>query len=312
MYLQNPYDFRTLKLLKTDDIISAVNRYIVTDLAFYSSNTNPFNISSFHFTGDYLQPVVLYGKSPMEKDIPIFGHPLYNRNNKWLAVDLRQCTKIDKESGKVEIRNQAEFSFAVCRFVLSGLWCTDRGQALYNNHLPMLVYGDWLSQNLTRVLGLGMGDQVRLFVLACMFYSTLFTESYGKEEKEKFILKIKNHVAYSDLVEEIVGKVDKLDTIDDFCEMTYKVTDNVRLKNLNFVGLINIISNNWYGLNAGEITAVSLVHPPTWVSLVYAAISERGYRNTNIAKITENRSRRGIGADFVKEIATLVKNNSGE
>ncbi|WP_396190573.1 hypothetical protein [Flavobacterium sp.] len=310
MFLRNPYDFRSLQLLRMETTVQGINNLIITDYGY--NRTSPFTVNSFHSNDSYLNAIVLYGKSPLEKDIPVFGHPLLVDKNKWIALDLRQCTKLNKETSIPEIRNQSEFNFAVNRFTLSGLWAVGKGQALHNNSFPMSVYGDWLSSNLTRVFGLGMGDQAKLFILSCLFYSTLFSEVYGQEEKEKFALRIKNFVPFTDTIEEVVGKVDKLDTIDDFCRLAYEVTNNVRLKDLNFVALSNVISKNWFGLNAGEITLVSLVHPPTWVALVYAATSDRGFRNTTIAKIAENRGRRNVGVDFVKEISNLIKTSTGD
>lgn len=306
MFLTNPYDSRALKLLRMDDTVKAVNSYIVADYAF--SNSRDL-VQSKWFDGHdkALRPIFLYGKSPMEKDIPNFGHPLVCFNHNWIAVDLRQCTKVDKETGKVEVRNTSEFNLATNRFILSGAWAVGKSNSLYTNPLPMLVYGDWLAQNLTRVFGLNMGDQVKLFILGTMYYTSLFSSDFGKEDIEKLKLKLVKQVFSADLVDEVGEKVDKLDSIDDFCRLAYEVTGNIRLKNLDYTGLINILGNNWFGLNAAELTRLSLFHPPTWIALVYAAITDRGYRNTFVAKTAESRGRRGSGEDFVKEVGNLIK-----
>ena len=306
MFLRNPYDFRTLKLLRMGETIKAINNYIVSDFAF-SKDTDLVKLRYFNGSDTYIRAIYLYGKSPLEKDIPVFGHPLLSKENNWIALDLRQCTKVDKETGKVDIRNLSEFNLAVNRFVLSGMWATGKTSTMYANPLPLLVYADWLSMNITRVFGLGMGDQSRLFILAAIFYSSLFTEVYGKDDFEKLKLKLKKEVFSEELIDEISKKIDKLDSIDDFCRLCYEMTGNVRVKNLDYVALTNVISNNWFGLNANELTMLSISHPPTWIALVYSALTDRGFRSSFIAKISETRSKRGAGQDFVKEMTNLIK-----
>lgn len=306
MFLRNPYDTRTLKLIRTGDTIKAINNYIVSDYVF-TKDTDLVRLNGFSGGERYLRAIPLYGKSPLEKDIPVFGHPLLSAEHNWIAVDLRQCTRINKEIGKVEIRNVSEFTLAVNRFILSGIWAVGKSNSLYGNPLPLLVYGDWMSMNITRVFGLGMGDQVRLFILSTMFYASLFTEDFTEDDKEKLKLKLKKEVYSEELIDEVLGKVDKLDSVDDFCRLCFEVTDNVRVKQLDYIGLTNILSNNWFGQNANELTLVSITHPPTWISLVYSAISDRGFRNSFISKISEARSKRGAGQEFTKEMGNLIK-----
>lgn len=306
MFLRNPYDTRTLKLIRTSDTVKAINNYIVSDYVF-TKDADLVRLNGFSGGERYLRAIPLYGKSPLEKDIPIFNHPLLSVENNWIAADLRQCTRLDKETGKVEVRNVSEFTLTVNRFILSGAWAVGKSNTLYGNSLPLLVYGDWLSMNITRVFGLGMGDQVRLFILSAIFYASLFTEKFEEEDKEKLKLKLKKEVFADDLLDEVFAKIDKLDTLDDFCRLCYEVTGNVRVKNLDYVGLTNIVSNNWFGQNANELTLVSLTHPPTWISLVYSALSDRGFRNSFITKISESRSKRGTGQEFVKEMTNLIK-----
>lgn len=306
MFLRNPYDTRTLKLIRTGDTIKAINNYIVSDYVF-TKDTDLVRLNGFSGGDRYLRAIPLYGKSPLEKDIPVFTHPLLSVEHNWIAVDLRQCTRIDKETGKTEIRNVSEFTLAVNRFILSGIWATGKSSSLYGNPLPLLVYGDWLSMNITRVFGLGMGDQVRLFILGAVFYASLFTENFTEEDKEKLKLKLTKEVFSEELIDEVLGKVDKLDSVEDFCRLCYEVTGNVRVKNLDYVALVNILSNNWFGQNANELTLVSITHPPTWISLVYSALSDRSFRNSFISKISETRSKRGAGQEFSKEMANLIK-----
>lgn len=306
MFLANPYDARTLKLLRMEDTVSSINNYIVADYAYRGSN-ELVRLKWFDGHDKAIRPIPLYGKSPLEKDIPNFGHPLVCFSHNWIAADFRQCTKVDKETGKVEIRNTSEFNLTLSRLILSGAWSVGKSSSLYTNPLPMLVYGDWLAQNLTRVFGLNMGDQVKLFILGTMYYTSLFSEQFEKEDMEKLKIKLVKQVFSGDLVDEVSEKVDKLDTIDDFCRLCEVVTGNIRLKNLDYMALTNLLSNNWFGLNAGELTRLSLFHPPTWLALVYAAITDRGYRNTFVAKTAENRGKRGKGEDFVKEMSNLLK-----
>jgi hypothetical protein len=70
--------------------------------------------------------------------------------------------------------------------------------------------------------------------------------------------------------------------------------------------LITILKSSWFGNNAAELLAVSLEHPPTWVSLVYTSLSERSFKNANLSKIVERYGKNNADNEFTRSFVSLV------
>lgn len=305
MLLKEPYQFKTLKLVNTADVVTGINRYIVTDYAYIKDRTQ-LKIKPFVSVTGVLNPVILLGLSSIEKDIPVFSHPLINLEHKWIALDLRSVVKPSEDKEHYEVRNESEYNLSIQRYVLSGMWATGKENALYSFQFPHFAYASWLSDNLTKKFGLDLNDQLRLRVLALIYYSTLFTDSYSDDDFTKLIIRCKEDLVIPDTIKEIKGLITKLDTIDDFCVACYDVTKNIRLKGLDFNVLINVLGNNWSGSTGKELAMLSIEHPPTWISLVYASLTQRSFRKSYIATLVEKLDRRGKGEDFIKALTVTT------
>lgn len=305
MILKQPYAFRGLKWLDLKDIFNGINRYIITDYS-YLKDRQLVNVSPFE--GDTtLNPVILYGQTSSEKEIPIFNHPLVNEQNRWIALDLRQVATFDKEHSAVRIRNDGEYQMLVRRYVLSGMWAVGKQPAVYGLKFPHLVYGEFIASTLAKKFGLHMGDQIRLKALACLFYTSLFTEAaLTDEDLGKLRVRMKEELIPEDLLDEVFLQKELMTTLDGFGEACFNVTNNVRLKNLDYNVLVSIFSMTWFGLNAKETILLALEHPPTWVALVFACLTNRSFKNSALAKTVEQKDRRNAGSDFLTDLVHQV------
>jgi hypothetical protein len=311
MILKEPFQSRALKYNNNNTIQTEVNRYIISEYS-YLKNGEFLKVKPFEGNGVTLQPVVLYGLSTLEKEIPAFGHPFIHQANNWIAFDARQVVIADSQTQVVRMRNEAEYEFCVKRFVLSGMWAVGRTQSLYSMKMPHLVFADWLANSLTRKFGLGIGDQVKLSVLALIYYAHLFTDNFDHDDLMKLKVRMAAEIVVGDLVDEVFEKAGELNSVEDFCKACYKVTNNVRLQHLDFNVLVSVVSNTWFGLNSQEVVLLSLEHPPTWIALIYAAITQRSFRNSAISKLVETRSKRGAADDFLKELTHLTVEYKGD
>lgn len=306
MVLKDPYDSKILKLLNKSSVISNINRYIITDYAYLRQKEK---IKFKQFKNDYLEltPVVLYGLTDTEKEITPFNHPLISLENKWIALDLRSIVSVTKDKENYEIRNTSEYELAIERFILTGMWYTGKQDMLYGYKLPHIAFGNWLSENLTRKFGLDLTAQMHLKILSLIYYSKLFSDEFTNEDYTKLVIRLKDEIIVPKLVDEVYSKIEKLDDIDDFCRECYNVTGNIRLKNFDYNVLINIINNNWFGLNGKELVMLSLEHPPTWISLCYAAITQRSFNKNFIGNIVDKLNKRGRGEEFIRALTLNTK-----
>lgn len=305
MILSSPIDFKYLKLNNNNELINNINKYITLVYA-YIREKEKIKIKPFEENGIKLNPVILYGLSDIEKDIPNFNYPLINLANKWIALDIRQFVRLSSDKENYEIKNNSEYELALNRFILSGIWFVGKHSKLYSFKLPHIAFGEWLSSNLVRKFGLDINTSLKLKILGFIYYTRLFSnERDNTEELNKLIIRLKDDIVVSKLIEEVYGKIEKLENIDDFCENCYKVTDNIRLKNLDTVVLINTLQNNWFGVNAKDLIMLALEHPPTWISMVYMALIDRLYSKNFVGNIVEKISKRGKGDEFINLIKEL-------
>lgn len=305
MILQEPTEFRGLRFTRNPALFNEIERYIITDYA-YLKDRQLVNLNDF--VGDHfkLKPIVLYGLTNAEKDIPSFGHPLVNKKNGWIALDLRQMVSVNQEQMQATVRNDSEFQFALQRFVLSGMWAVGKYEAVYGLRFPHLVFGDWLASNITRKFGLTMGDEVRLAVLGHIFYACQFTNDFSEDDLAKLKLRLAAEIYTEALVDDVYQTCGKVDTIEEFCAACYKATNNIRVKDFDVAGLFSVVAGNWYGINAGEIGLTSLVHPPTWVAMVFASLTQRSFKSSYVTKRVDGRNKRGVGDEFLKELTHIT------
>lgn len=311
MLLKEPYQFKTLNLINNVETISDINKYITIDYAYIKEKEKikikPF--SNIHVT---LNPVILYGLSDIEKTIPIFNHPIINLEHKWIALDLRSFVKPTSDKESYEIRNESEYNLNLQRFILSGMWFVDKESSLYSLKLAHFAFASWLSDNLTKKFGLDLNNQLQLRILSLIYYSKLFTDNYTDDDFMKLLVRSKDDIIAPKLIEDIYENISDLNNIDDFCKSCYDITKNIRLKNLDFNVLVNIISNNWIGTASKELTMLALEHPPTWISLVYSSLTQRSFKKSYITGIVDKMDKRGKGEEFLKALISITKDYKDE
>lgn len=311
MLIKNPAQCRVSGYQQNTGVKNAINKYIVVDYA-HLKDKQLLNIKRFKQDNAYLEPVILYGLSSLESDVPALSFPYVNQDNNWIALDLRQSVMVDKNTMTARVKNEGEYQFAVQRFVLSGMWMTGRHESLYNLRLPHVCFADWLANSLTRKFGLDMQDQIKLFVLCSIYYATLFTDHFTSEDLDKIKVVMKSEIAVSSLIDQVYLDAGVLNSLDDFCKACHSVTNNVRLKSLDFNVLVSVLANTWYGVNAQESILMSLEHPPTWIAIVYTSLMQRSYKNSAVSKYVDNRNKRGSGKDFLKELTSVTLDYKGD
>lgn len=299
MIVKDPYRSKALSLYKIASIPPAVNRYITIDYVHVREN-EPIRFKPFENQAGRYNPVILYGATDSEKDIPPFNHPLANDDHRWIALDLRNYVKFGDNRETYEIRNEGEFRLCLLRYALSALWYIGKRTSLYSLKLPHFAFSSWLSDNLTSKFGLDMADAVRLKVLALVYYTRMFSEQPESDELDLLLIRCKGEAMLPDVIKDVYAQIGELNNIDDFCEACYAVTGNVRLKGFNYLLLVNILSGNWFGTNGPELIKLALEHPPTWIAMTYAALTHRTFKKNHVTTLVERLAKRGRGEEFVK------------
>lgn len=311
MILRDPYQFKLLQAHRDTRIVDSINNYIITEYE-YLRESQPLKIKDFVTETGVLKPVMLYGITSAEKEIPAFHHPLINAKNNWIALDLRSLVRVSPEDGQVTPRNASDYALGITRFVLTGLWAAGKQSSLYAFRLPHLSFAEWLSTNLTRKFGLNITDQIKLFALSALYYSHQFKNNFDEEDVSKLKIRLQGEIFVESIIDDVVSAAGDLNNIDDFCIACFKVTNSPRLQGLTTNVLINVLANNWYSTQGGDLAMLSLEHPPTWISLVSSCLTTKTYRASYISKVVEGKNKRGSGDEFLKDLNALVKTQTGE
>lgn len=258
-----------------------------------------------------IKPILLTGRSNSEKVIPSFAHPIYfeYNNTKYLCGDVRNYVRI--ADSNFVIKNTAEFNLMNTRVALNLIWLLNRPEMLRDfSFVSGAIFSNWISESLSRRFALDSKDQLSIGIIAHLYYQSLFTplSEFSEEDKQKMAVScIKATRAPSKMVFDIIDKIVKLNNLADFCDTCITVLENIRIQDMNSGILITILGNSWFGTNAKEVVAISLEHPPTWICLVYAALTERGYRNSVISKLSDRYSGSKGGSDYIKSFVHLYQ-----
>lgn len=262
-----------------------------------------------------IRPFFLTGLGDEEGTVPQFAHPLLYKDDgghQYLLTDVRafvrQLSKFDDSVSEKDIKNTTEWRLALHRAVLTQAWILKEQSVLRTGlELAGLVYAVWLSEVITKKFALDPKDQVLVSIAAHYFYQSLFQEEIRESElmmmaaKTAKVLKVDVKSCFS-----VFDKMTDVRTIDDFCKVLSKVTENIRLEGFNIGVVLSLISNSWYGHESKQILSVALEHPPTWCAIIYASIKERTYKNFLVARIADRYGKNGGTSDYCKSFDEIV------
>jgi hypothetical protein len=310
MIFEDSYQTTIGSAFDVKQILVSIKEAIIKD----GLNRNNLNVCN---DGNF-KPLFITGGLPSESNIPLFTHPiiLFNFNHEnYLCTDLRLYVRKDSDINEIEksIKNLTEYNFVKSRTILNLVWLNDGINDIKNSlYFASTIFSAWLSETISKSFALDYKDQTTIAIITSYYYQTLFMDNNTFDEssiQKMAVHTIKATKAPSELVFQIFEKITNMTDANSYCENIVNIVENVRLKNFNLAVLLTIVKNSWYGTNAKEILSVSIEHPPTWIAIVYASLSERTYKNSSIYRIAERFGKRGASDEFINGYKRLVKDN---
>lgn len=293
------YETTVGSIYDLDDIKRELDRAFIEDIIFTSTLLNGEIVTGL---------LLVVGENPSLKP---FNHPI-SYNNK-VITDVRSFTDIDNNS-KIgyKVTSTTNFNFMILRSKLLLLAMNVEPSYLANIHpLPAIVYGRFVSETLTYKLGLNHDDQMRLTILATAFY--LFQleedrEDANEQTNVRLMLQVARYTHISpDAVNDTLKNIENIPNVDNFIEILKQKIDNSRMQSLNKGLFFTALTYGWKGVNAKEVMGISLEHPPTWLAVVSSAISERLQKDSPVAKIVKNYSRKGMDTEFITGLSRALE-----
>lgn len=308
---KDPYQTTTGRIITGIRAIeTAIQEAIIKD------NLNTVNLGVYPIGEN--QAIFVTGELLSENQIPPFIHPISIKNNhtNYVCSDLRLFVKkIDDYSTSSNvadrIRNSTEYNFAVSRAVLSLKWISGQTTELKTALIfAATVFSSWISETVAKAFALDYRDQTVLNILSHFYYQSLFLDKteFDEDDRQRLAIHtIKATGAPSALVFSVFDKIDRIESIEDLCRLAITILENARLRNFNFPVLLTLLRNSWFAANAKEVLSVSLEHPPTWLAIVYTALSERTYKNSMLAKLAERLGKRGVSDSFMSSFGNMIR-----
>lgn len=307
MIFKTAYDTTMGKIINTEPIAHAIEIGVVKEsVDQITLGVKPRNFyKSFFLTGLY----------DSEQQIPLFTHPLLieRKDSYYLVSDARLFINpmgADKSNIGNFAKNKVEFNFAKARNILTLAWVSgDMGQIKNGLRFAREVYASFIAQTISRAYYLDPGDQQKIQILANYFYDMLFVDAVvaPQEMQQGWVgHTIENTKSTSAQVDAIFAQIKNMSNLEQFCGTVVEVCQNTRLHDFNHLSLLTLIRNTWFGVNAKEIIAVAVEHPPTWAAMIYTALQERTFKNSALTKTAEAMNKRGSGGEFIRSFEDIV------
>ena len=276
-----------------------------------------------------IKPVFILTSDMRTNEIPQFIHPILisdptiSKIDEYLCIDARPFIK-NSENNYIPsvcsmkelepfIRNRAEFDFIRAREIINMLWLAEGCSIIASTFaFADSIYHAWIADNISKKYSLDMREQLTVSVICHLFYQTLFVNNQIDMEflKTQFVPHtIKVTKAPAEFVEVIVDQIKSFSTVEDLCETIANLVGGIKLRDFNAGILITILRNTWNGVNAPEILAVSLEHPPTFISLVYISLVERTYKSSALCRIAEKFAKQELANSFVNAFTHMIQDH---
>lgn len=270
-----------------------------------------------------------------QKDIPAFKHPVYvgkhhvteiqhsneMKLNPFLAIDVRAAGRIDPLTGSFKVKLGTLYQNLVYRAALTSVWLSEGPNAFRAvSPTALSIFASWVAETVGFRYKLDPKAKIDLMILAGIFYQSNHIEgtAFDKNNEARYLAGIGTALKVNITeVARIYDMVQAIGSVEDFCNKAKLLLNDVRLEVLNAGVLISLMGATWGGDNAPELCAVALEHPPTWLSLIYEASTNKAMRNVGLSKICERRHYKEglekLGASFkmiAPDSTALISNSS--
>ena len=300
----SPYETSSLQNYITNDIVSDIQKELIR---------NPEGIK--RVTNERKQVYPIYGVYPQADHIKAFTQPLlgYHNDGPWFFIDMRLYTKVDR-IGDIIISSSTDYKIQSLYGTLCNAW--------YNNGVSLFarlsafagkIFVNWVSNAITRSLSLDMISQVQLKNILGLYYEGLHHFYDGVEDAlvlgERDLKPIYIAVAkYS--YSNPLAVAQQLDGISMPINITGLInvlhSQNPRFEALTTANLYAMLARSWFGVNAPTMCAVALEYPPALFTMVYFALTHKGFNKTAIGTLVYNERNSQDAKQFLLGIDKLL------
>lgn len=223
--------------------------------------------------------------------IPQFTHPVVFEDaykNKRIAIDGRTCVAVRGSSSEIAVpKNLPEYALLAYRAITQKCWMAGHYNDIRNvSTIIGGIYSRWVSETVARQFQLAPDVQLKLAILSAFFYICQFIpkDAFDPKEELKHAAQVARYVGVSvDFAQKELSGIGHINDLKEFADLVRSLNLSVRLDKFDHAVMLTILTGYWLGNRDREMVAVALEYPPTFITLVYQAINERGYAKTRLA-----------------------------
>lgn len=253
--------------------------------------------------------------TPNDPTIPPFAHPLPIKSNNRIeyVIDVRPFTRLDSERNVV-ISSRLDHKVSVERNILQSRWYTEGARAIFAlGNFQVKAFGMWLGNALRLRFSLDPATLQNVQILASYYYICISDDTTDKVYDDEAFTKISQLIANiwhssSEEVKGIIGEPKVLQAVDDLVSILVHLSDSKRLERFNRVELYQVIGGSWFGGgNPRELIAIAIEHPPTFVILIYNAMTEKGYQKSMLGQMLGRSDKDNDAQAFIHNLEYLLR-----
>ena len=253
--------------------------------------------------------------TPNDPAVPPFAHPLPINTGKRLeyVIDVRPFTRLDSERNVV-ISSRLDHKVSVERNIMQSRWYTEGCQAIFTlGNFQVKAFGMWIANALRLRFALDPEAVQRVQIAASYYYLCISDDTDSQVYDEEAFFRIGQllatiwHVS-ADQVMGYIGEPTVLQNVFDLINVLVRISDSKRLERFNQVELYQIIGGSWFGGgNPRELIAIAIEHPPTFVILIYNAMTEKGYQKSMLGQMLGRSDRDNVAKAFIHNVDYMLR-----
>ncbi len=271
--------------------------------------------ANIHRQLNQLKEGTIFLVTDTNKNIPLFSHPLPavsvgNANVTNIYLDARAYTRVDQRTQELTISGKDEFMLQYRRAQLMDVVYKQGYAGLSSvNAFPMLVFMRLITTLVSRSLALNdAAAELRLQVIAGAFWISLFRENKNMDDinRDTLIIRKVTSIPGTDILP-ILEQLTPMGNIEDFINNVVLHGGNAKFNNFSLPLLYTLIGGSWYGFQVREAMPVALEHPPTFISMVYAAIEQRSFHKTLLSQVVDAAGKSSMAGGFINAVDSLLE-----
>ena len=308
MYI-NPYETKIGRMLNNPKLVLDIQKYLITadkkELQ-YEYNTSGVGI------------IFITGKNQEERDLALWNHPMLVEdvsNKKYIVLDVRRMVSFkDEYFLNIEniLRDKLSFKLVLLTALLMIDYLEDNHEVMTLKDSTATGFQAWIGKQTASVLGLDVVESIAINIVTLHYYLCIFN---NVEQSDSTFNAIKSRISKllpgnikGTFINEVLENANKNPkNISDLVSNIRTCVKSDKTENIDGTFIYNLIGNNWFGLNADEVMAISLENSPYFISMMYLTLSENNYKKTRLSILLKNAGRKLEANKLVKILDNKLK-----